>query len=456
MPSSPEHPNLILIVLDTLNASHLGLYGYPRPVSPSLDAFAEHSAVFERAVSSSSWTLPAHATLFTGLFSRAHGADVADTGVTPTVDSVTARPLAPEAETLAEIARKAGLETGAICANSHFLHRSFGLHQGFGTYVDVLPSLAGNEPAGLSFAGRFLKGTLPWLAHRNGKAYLRASEVNALALKWLRDRRDRRFFLFLNYMDTHLPYLPVGPYRRLFPRAWPPATVDRTAIQERQREILSEERQGLVDAYDAELRYLDDHLGVLFGHLGASGLLDRSVVVIVADHGESFGEHHALDHGNGVYETEVRIPLIVRLPGQREGRRVARLVHLVDVMPTILEATGLPRPAELHGDSLWHSERRYPPVSYTDHFRDSSRTHHAIYRDPWKLIRRSDEVVELYNIRDDPEETSDLSGQRADLVVALSRALDAFEQTVVPRFELQPPPQDADLLERLRAIGYIQ
>jgi arylsulfatase A-like enzyme len=240
--------------LDTLSANHIGLYGYPRPVSPWLDGFAKRSWVFEHAVSSSSWTLPAHATLFTGLFPRAHGADLSENPGAAKPQELDrlgsfsqAQPLSQEASTLAEIAKQAGLDTGAICANSGYLHGFFGLNQGFDTYVDILPNRKEAEPTGIWFISRLYR-PVRWRANANSQAFLIPTEVNSLALRWVNNVRERRFFLFLKYMDTHDPYLPLGKYRDLFPAAWPPRVIDQAAILGRDRKILFEEREALVDA----------------------------------------------------------------------------------------------------------------------------------------------------------------------------------------------------------------
>ena len=512
--ATPEAPNLLLIVLDTLRYDHVGAYGSGRP-TPWLDDFAARSILFTHALSSSSWTLPAHATLFTGLFSRAHGADLieGDEGVSLAAlgrleDIARARPLSRDAVTLAELAAAAGLETGAVCANTAYLYRYYGLDQGFGTYVDTPGSRAAARPAGLSLAvalgeRRFRRRPsaptskaeetasadapppqasetepaprprLPSLAalgrrmiKSNERYYLLAAEVNALALRWLAPRRESRFFLFLNYMDAHEPYLPIGPYARLYPGAAAPQDVDLWAIRDRRRDILASEREALVDSYDAEIRYLDDHLAALFGQLDAWGLLDRTAVVIVADHGESFGEHHEMGHGNGVYESEVRIPLLVHLPGQREGRRVERLVHLVDVLPTVTDLLRLERPPGLQGVSLLGDghDRALPLVTYTgryqdlvrDHPRWYDRTHEALYRDPWKLIARSDGTTELYDVRVDPGETRDRAANEPAIVAELRAELGRFDGAVTPRFGAAPAGATSpEALERLKALGYV-
>lgn len=506
-PATPERPNLVVVVLDTLRFDHVGSYGSARP-TPWLDRFAARATVFTHALSSSSWTLPAHATLFTGLFPRAHGADLieGDGGTSLAAlgrleDIARARPLSRDAVTLAELAERAGLETGAVCANTAYLYRHYGLDQGFRTYVDAPGSRTAARPAGLSLGvawgmRRFRRaapapasvaqtgggapagpdiGPRPRprglaalgrrLVESTERYYLLADEVNALALRWLEPRRDRRFFLFLNYMDAHEPYLPIGEYRRLYPEAATPQAVNLWAIRERYRGILPEERAPLVDAYDAEIRYLDDRLAALFARLEVWGLDDRTVVVIVADHGESFGEHHEMGHGNGVYETEARVPLLLRLPGQTEGRRVDRVVHLVDVLPTLVDLLGLERPLVVHGASLLgDGTRPLPPVVYTgryhdlvrDHPRFYDRTHSAVYRDPLKLIARSDGSVELYDVRADPLETRDLAAERPAAVAALRSELAAFEAAVRPLYGTDGGgAASPEALERLRALGYV-
>jgi arylsulfatase A-like enzyme len=508
--AADDAPNLLVIVLDTLRADHTGLLGYARPTTPWLDAFAARATVFPHAVSSSSWTLPAHATLFTGLFPRAHGADLIEgEGGTSLAalgrleDIARAHPLSPAATTLAELAQQADVDTGAICANTAYLYRFFGLDQGFRTYVDAPGTRPSARPLGLSVAvgagtwfrrdhdgprpdaaaatpvgeartedaaspPRGLRAVAEWGRRRiqsNERYYLLASEVNDLALRWLAARRDRRFFLFLNYMDPHAPYLPIGRYRGLFPAADAPQSVDLDAIRERRRAIRPQERGPLVDAYDAEIRYLDDHLRMLFAQLEAWGLLDRTVVLIVADHGESFGEHNEMGHGNGVYESEVHVPLLLRVPGQREGTRVERLVHLVDAFPTLVDLAGLPRPPLMQGVSLLgEATRPLPPVVYAgryhdlvrDHPRWYDRTHQALYQDAWKLVARSDGTTELYDVRTDPEETRDRAADEAGRVRDMRTLLAAFDAAVGPLFGSGTEAMSPEALERLRALGYVQ
>jgi arylsulfatase A-like enzyme len=466
--SSEDGPSLLLIVLDTLRADHLGVYGYPRSTSPWLDDFSRTAIVFDRAIAPASYTLPSHATLFTGLYPETHGALVSDAGVTLSHlgladDWASVQPLSQEALTLAEIAREAGLQTGAVCANVAYLSPYFALDQGFQTYAVPGGGWYSWQPAGLVL-GRKLFGSLTppswdwWYQSRilaSGRYYLLASEVNDLALRWLAPRRDGRFFLFLNYMDAHAPYMPVKGYRDLFPAADVAQLVDRERIERGERPILPEERQPLVDAYDAEIRYLDDHLGALFAQLETWGLLEDMVVVIAGDHGESFGEHNEFDHATGLHEPQLHVPLLLRLPGQVDGRRESRPVFLADVMPTLLEALGLETPTDLQARSLFETERPLPIVAHLgpyahDHSED------AIYSGPWKLILSSLGDVELYDIQVDPDELTELSGEHPDIVQALTDQLQQFKTEVTPRFGQSTDSIDPETLERLKALGYIR
>lgn len=466
--NAEEGPSLLVIVLDTLRADHLGSYGYPRSTSLWLDDFARSSVVFERAVAPSSYTLPSHATLFTGLYPRAHGAHVVGSGVSLSQlgladDGTTVQPLSRNALTLAEIARDAGLTTGAVCANVAYLSPYFALDQGFETYAVPGGGWYAWQPAGLVLGRKLLEqlGSAEWnhwyhsRILSSGRYYLLASEVNELALRWLEPRRDSRFFLFLNYMDAHAPYLPVDGYREAFPFADAAQIVDRAAIESGHRGILPDERRALVDAYDAEIKYLDDQLASLFRRLEDWGVLDDTVVVIVGDHGESFGEHNEMEHATGLHEPQIHVPLLIRVPGQTTGRREPRLVHLAEVMPTLIDLLGLEMPSDLQATSLFESESPFPIVAHLGPY-GREYTEDAIYSDPWKLIVSSRGDIELYDVRADPDETVDLSVERADVTDELIRQLEQFKVDVTPRFGLSSEGMDPETIERLKALGYIR
>jgi arylsulfatase A-like enzyme len=473
-PAAASAPNVLLIVLDTVRADHIGLYGYDRPTTPFLDALAGRATVFEEAIAPSSWTLPSHASIFTGLHPQEHGADtlpiapgtaVGGTGRAGS-DAAPVAPLSEEAETLAEQVAQLGLHTGAICGNTSYLYHGFGLAQGFDTYVDELPTRIASRPAGLALARRF-EGYIQPLRRAltaNEVAYLRAGEVTRLALQYLQKRRDQRFFLFLNYMDAHFPFCPVGAYARLFPQAGAAPAIDFEAIRNRVRGARPYERASLRDRYDAELRLVDDQLARLFARLEAWGLLERTLVIIVGDHGEALGEHHDIYHNNGAYETVVHVPLLLRRPGQPAGTRIARFTPILDIYPTVLAELGLPVPPGQHGVHLLSDAPRDPLVTYTApwpplaaaHPRFYDRDHWGIYRDPYKLIERSDGSRELYDLRADPAELRDLSEELPAVMVELSDSLAAYRATLAPRFTRSEALVAPEVRERLRGLGYIR
>ncbi|MEN8184047.1 MAG: sulfatase, partial [Myxococcota bacterium] len=263
-----ERPNVLLITLDTTRRDRLGLYGYERPTSPHLDELASHATVFENAYSTSSWTLPAHASLFTGRYPTSHGMRHDPEGSLILADAIDApegiraRSLDAEARTLAEILGDAGYQTGAVVAGP-WLIGSFGLARGFEHYDDK----------GVA-AGR------------------RAADVTTSALRWLDDVPEP-FLLFLNYFDPHLPYAPPPAYRRSFL----PSDVSVNLRSSAQAPSL----------YDAEILYMDEQLGKLFRSLRERGLYDRTLIVVTADHGELLGDRGEWGHERYLWEPLLRV-----------------------------------------------------------------------------------------------------------------------------------------------------
>jgi arylsulfatase A-like enzyme len=296
---------------------------------------------------------------------------------------------------------------------------------------------------------------------RNEQPDRHADEVNRLAFQWLDPRRDRRFFLFLNYMDVHRPYfMPMG-YSDLFPLSGEEGVLDYDAVLSGRRDILPEERDSKLDSYDAEIRFLDDQLALLFEGLEDRGLLEHTVVMIVGDHGESFGEHHDLGHANSVYEAEIHVPmLLLRL--DRKGGRVSRTVHLSEAFGAMLEELRLPLPEGIAGATLGAEAPPDPPVAFVTHwppmakdYERYNRSHIALFEDPWKLVEHSDGTRELYDLSRDPTETQDLASAEAGIADRLSRRLQEFKARTPRRFAATDGKLDEETLRRLRALGYI-
>jgi arylsulfatase A-like enzyme len=468
--TAEARPNVLLVVLDTTRADRLGLYGYARPVSPFLDRYAAQATVFEHASSSSSWTLPGHATLFTGIYAPAHGADFS----TAKGEGLTIRgrgafgdfaePLPESALTLAEILKGQGYETGAVCANAAFLYRGFGLSQGFDSYVDAFPQ-AYERPLGLRFA-ELASAEVHRRVEVNWTPYYLASEVNGFVKDWVIDRGDRPKFLFVNYMESHGPNWPQGEYARLFPSSGELELdlVQRRSIRMGQAPLTAHDVEVLIDTYDAESRLRDDQMGELFAWLESTGFLDNAIVIITADHGESIGEHGLTDHYQSLYETETRIPMVIKAKGQTQGQRIGGHVHLIDVLPTILDGVGVPAPAGLPGRSLLAGSGDDPPhllsLKRPDQLirtlgdRPDHRQIGVVWRG-YKLVRYADGSEHLYDLKADPNELHDLAGEDPARVAEWSARLTELE-TRWPAPAAGVGEDQEALRQRLEALGYVE
>ena len=356
-------PSILLVLVDALRPDHLGCYGYGRPTSPVLDRLASRSVLFENARSVSSWTKPSIPSLFTSLYPSQHGVfegSVRKKGGAPESDVLPA-----EATTLAEALKECGYATAAFVHNDQ-LHRQFGFDQGFDLYEET------SEDA-------------PAMIHR--------------MLEWLGGGKSRQggpFFVYLHLLDVHWPYNPPAEAARAI-GAEVGATGDervlRDAVNRGLVKLSPAETDRLVRRYDAEIRAVDGAFAKLLSGLLDLGLLDRMLLVVTADHGEEFLEHGYLGHGDDLYEESLRIPLIVRLPGEEAaGQRIAASVSSLDLMPTFLEAASCAAEgmARLEGRSLLGNMRGHLPLTDSAAYAEvkHKRTiRQAISKDGWKLIR---------------------------------------------------------------------
>jgi arylsulfatase A-like enzyme len=405
----------MLIVIDTLRADHLSVYGYHRRTSPSLDRLARHAVVYSRAISVGTWTIPSHASMFTGLLPMTHGAYRA-------VGSQwsLATPLAPEIITVAERLATAGYQTAAFVGNDTYLHPIFGLDQGFKLY----------ETRGL------------W----------RADRVTRRAIRWLERHYEQPFFLFLNYLDPHEPYAAPAPYDHAFPGRRDGMRNLAHRVRDEGRAPTAEELEHCVSQYDGDILYTDHHLGRLLERLRDLGRYRDALIIVTSDHGELLGEHGRLGHGTFPYDDVVRVPLIVKYPGQTEGRIEDRPVSTVDVTPTILDTVGLVVPPELQGVPL--SERRQPVVSEeTDAAGILSR---VIYGERLKLVEQvgpgQERSAILYEMGAEPPADPPYRGTSSEAEALHEVAARLQSAPAARRAAL--PVIDAEVERRLRALGY--
>jgi arylsulfatase A-like enzyme len=332
-PPPPAERVVVLISLDTLRADHLGLDGYERDTSPNLDSFARDDAViFEAAFAQSTYTLPSHMSIMTGLYPEAHGVL---TPLTTAPDGTQRRPrLSKAIATLAETLADDGFATTAF-TDGLMMDGRYGFDRGFDEYRDL------NHDEG----------------ERNGFRKFR-DDVHA----WVSEHSSRDFFLFLHTYDTHSPYIAPEPFRSRFSgtptgRQRPSGSLlhanmfrIHAAMHLHQYPTL----QDLIDIYDGGIAFVDHEVGRLFEHLKREGLWEQALIIVTSDHGELFLENNLLiGHGLGSYNEEIRIPLLIKFPGSKfAGRRIDHVVESIDVLPTILTALGLRVPDYVQGQDL--------------------------------------------------------------------------------------------------------
>ncbi|HEX5484114.1 MAG TPA: sulfatase-like hydrolase/transferase [Terriglobia bacterium] len=405
----PEHPNIVLIVLDTVRADHLSCYGYKRPTTPHLDSLAARGVRFENAIAPSSWTLPSIASIFTGLLPHQHGANWGT-------------PLPPEPWTLARILQSKGYETAGFNANPFYGLAGWRLDEGFDAYLDASYTLRHNlavTQVGQS-ALRFLYNRL---IRYNRFDHLTAADLNNEVMEWYR-RRDRSqpYFLFINYMDAHRPYLPPASYDHRFGKIphYLLARVSETLKDGRPRHAYTErERQELIDGYDNSLAYLDDQLGRLIDSLRSEPGGGNTIFIVTSDHGEGFGEHGTYDHGWNLYSEVLRVPLILSGPGIPAGTRVSDVVPNRRLFATVLDlALGLKGPISQASLRQYWTEGFKPEPAESEAVSElvvyssgSDPASLSLSTPRWHLIQNSDGSAELFDRHSDREEKTNLAAR---------------------------------------------
>ncbi|MDT8300328.1 MAG: sulfatase [Sedimentisphaerales bacterium] len=417
--SPPSAPNVLLIVLDTVRAESMSLYGYERSTTPYLMDLAGEGVVFQNAIATSSWTLPSHASLFTGRFPYEHLA-------------VKYKPLDSTYPTLAEILNKTGYVTGGFTANREYTSIEHGIARGFVHYEDYVASVgefARNSAlirqiigihAGQTRLRRFLG-----FHERLGRKP--APRITRDFLRWIdRVPSDCPFFAFLNYFDAHQPYLPPFEFLQRFgPTNKLNKYLDRLDHEPcLPSNTTDEEIESICNAYDAAIAYLDHDLKRLFTELRQRNLFDRTLVIITSDHGEEFAEHGTIGHAKDLQVQSIRVPLMLRLPGIVPAEvTVQEPSTLRDIPATVIELLGISDDGVFPGRSL----SKY----WTDSTREKSEKNELILSElshaSWAVgapsekgdmkslnigdmhyIRNGDSSEEVYDFGNDPSEQKDL------------------------------------------------
>lgn len=519
-----HRPDIILIVLDTQRADRLGCYGYDRPLSPNLDKFAQEGALFRQAVAPAQWTIPSHAAMFTGLYPTAHQVTQSDQGLSRDLAHV------------AELARDAAYETVGFCNNPLVGVLDNGFRRGFDTFYNYggaipnpleRPSRWPRPLAALlafvyhwllrlsypiqDFFGRsdlaFRLSLNAWFtplwarfAHFKGQNARAAADVCYFLETRERAAPEQPLFLFLNLMETHLPFWP------------PPAFVDQTApylrrdkaaqaIQQRwnreayrwaaplAKPLASLEAQVLSDLYDAEVAYQDSYLGPLFETLRQRRHAADTLTIIVADHGDGLGEHGYMGHAFVAYEELMHVPLLLHWPRQiAPGAEVTAAISTRRVYHTILAAaqantatataqgdpTALTLLHSIHGhepEQAMAFAEIYPPLNFVkalerrqpellEQFRCTV-LRRAVVHDAWKLIQVDDQADELFDLTTDPAELTNVMGENSAETHPLDAHLRHFTGLMLAQRDGLVAGTTVDLaddalLRQLRGLGYVE
>jgi len=437
LPEAPvDAPNILLVVVDTLRADHLSLYGYQRPTSPNLQKLAAQSTVFENAIAPSSWTLPSHVSLLTGRYPHEHHVDQ-DYSY-----------FGFDYPTIGDILRKQGYRTAAFSANGLLFSRERGFGHAFLHFEDDFQS------AGSVFMRTYYGHKLDELIYHLGiyrdvMGRRRAEDINRQALRWV-DKSKRPFFVVLNYFDTHDPYLPPEPYLHQYSNKKNPGKYSSRSWV---ADLSPEQVQDTMDAYDGAIQYVDAQIGQLLKDLDARGLSHDTLLVVTSDHGEAFNEHGFMDHGNALYSGLVRVPLIFRQLGKvPAGMRISAPVSLTEIPATLLEVAGFSANPSFRGPSLaslWTNpsaaEDVPPPLSelaqlnWNKRFPNYDGPMAAVTTSEWRYIGGGRFHEELFHEADDPGEHVNLAGSiagtQAEAVLSdqLADASRACAENIHPR-----------------------
>jgi arylsulfatase A-like enzyme len=451
----PRRPNVIVYLIDTLRADRLGCYGYGKPLSPAIDAFAADAVLFENTMAQSSWTRSAVASIFTGMAPPGHAVYDRKDGLTADV------------VTLAELLQGAGYSTASFVASGH-IGPKWGMTQGF----DTFKLITDNEM---------------------GLRYALSNGLNPPIIEWLERQRRKPFFLYVHTLDPHSPYDPPQDAARKFaanirePDISVEARAKLEAMEEYRRQRLGVTtpvklgtqtwieglKKGIISStpamledlnslYDAEIHYNDTHFGELLRYLRASGLYDSSIIILVSDHGEEFLDHGFWAHGHTLFQEQLQVPLIARFPDTAvpRGSRIGGLARQIDIGVTVADYLGLTAPSDWQGRSLLplllglsgYGDRQ-AGYAYLDLDRSFGESY---IEGRWKLIcdDRRGQSCRLYDLAEDPEETVDLAASQPKITAEMSRKMRLYRDES-KRFEGFQADPDEETRKQLEALGYV-
>lgn len=446
---SMQRPNILLIVVDTLRADHLGCYGEKRPTSPFMDQMARKGILFEQAVTVKPVTLPSFCSMLTSQIPRTHGVNY------------NGDVLGSEQVTLAEVLQTRGYHTAAFIS-AFVLDSQFGLNQGFEHYDQKLPDREDKQKNLSRSAEKTVAGVLAWADHYPDTA---------------------PYFAMVHFWDPHWPYMPPGGYLEKVDQSYAPAITGTLEDIEQVRKrlaqtggVISPEARQLAALYAGEIRYTDDCIKKLIEGMESRGFLEHTIIVLTADHGENMWEHAPdyFRHGGNIYHTSVHVPLIYYMPGADGGpRRIKSMVRSIDLAPTLLELAGLRPPHEFKGLSYAHvirdkrqsGDEQQPLLCFIEAKGPATAQQpRGVFDGIMKLIQfpAENNRVELYDLSRDYGEQQDISGSQdnsiQDKINSLLQSLNAWN-AATQALEQKPAASESlsdDTKSKLKALGYVQ
>ena len=424
-PKIINKPNIVLIILDSLRADHLGCYGYARNTSPNIDDLAKNGLIFSNAFSQGGYTLASIPSIFTSKFPLSHGVFINQNG-----DKLDANET-----TLAETLKNNGYVTASFTGGGYTSH-VYGFSQGFDLYKET-----------------------DWGDMK---------EVNQLASDWLEIKQEKPFFLFLHSYSIHDPFNPPEPFSKIYASGYNGQLKNTflnyilfEKINKRTLTLSKEDVEYITSQYDGGIRYCDEQLGKLFKKIVTLGLDSNTIVILTSDHGEDLMDHGTISHGD-LYDEGIHVPLIVKYPYlSLENNKIGSIVRSIDIMPTILDILALPLAASMEGKSLLPlmlgKKDKHERMVFSFGNSSKLKVRIALRTKNWKLIYSyKTEQDELYNLEKDPKELNNLADVNKRQLAILKKKLNSYIEKLKLPIKKDKAVLDEKTKQRLKSLGYAQ
>ncbi|MCA9928602.1 MAG: sulfatase-like hydrolase/transferase [Anaerolineales bacterium] len=453
-----ETPNVILLTIDTLRADWLGCYGHDRPISPNLDRLASRSIRFEQAITGGSWTQAAFPVMMTSTYASMYGGCLG--------------PLSAERPSLIGTLANSGYATGGF-STTPLLSKTYGYDRGFHYFSDIIPNEKDPSLRGVKGGQRLLRNPATHAVTKLFGANMRPAKVYEPAhvlvdevMRWL-DGVKRPFFAWAHFMDVHWPYHLEEELST--PEEIAQAWKDLVHLHEvnwQDAAITPQQKQHYIDLYEKAIQYTDTQIGRLLDYIDSSPFADNTMIIVVSDHGEEFLERGYWGHVEiNLFDEILRVPLIMRLPGQKEGKVVPQQVRTLDIMPTVLDLAGCELPEKVEGISLtplWNGrpEKYDSPISLSERWRDNTHVV-ALRTEAFKYIWDSEkpDTPQLYDLLTDPKETRNAIADFPEQAQQFQAHVDAHLARVAETTtfgDVNEPDLDESVINRLRDLGYVE